>query len=383
MTDEDRERRVLLPDGGENPAEMLDIAGHEDRDRPGEDDAPFGDEAADDGESGDDAADDGESGDDEEAVEDGDGSAAADDGAAGDDDGDPYPDAAAAAEETMDAVLPGEDAVAGGDDEAVEPVEVLVNLAEDGEIDPWDIDVVTVTDKFLDALDGADLRTSGRALFYASVLVRMKGDELLHGSDDEDEEELAPWEEPFAADAGAADDGERPTDFDPVAALEDEMDRRLERKQARGTPETLDELVRELREAERGSWWKRRREYDTSDSPSGFSRGEQTLDYRAADELRVDDEPTEDDVTGTTHEENIEDVIEDVEATLREHYDAGREELLFREIAEAGGSRVQTFLALLFMSHRGSVRLQQDDLFGDLWVQDPTAAAASESAAAD
>ena len=28
-------------------------------------------------------------------------------------------------------------------------------------------------------------------------------------------------------------------------------------------------------------------------------------------------------------------------------------------------------LALLFLSHRGELRLQQDDLFGDLWVQDP------------
>ncbi|WP_227131858.1 segregation and condensation protein A [Halorubellus salinus] len=347
----------LQPDGGNDPASMLDIAGHEDRERPGDADDPFG-------------------ADDDEAD------------AAGAESDDPYPDAAEAAEaagETMDEVMPDEDAMADGDDDEVEPVEVLVTLAENGEIDPWDIDVVTVTDKFLDALDDADLRTSGRALFYASVLVRMKGDELLHGSDDEDEEELAPWEQPFADDPAAAggEGGEAPGDFDPVAALEDEMERRLDRKQARGTPETLDELVRELREAERGSWWKRQREYDTSDSPSGYGRGEQTLDYRSADDFRVDDEPTEADVTGTTHEEDIESVIEDVEATLREHYDAGRDEVLFREVAAAYGSRVQTFLAVLFMSHRGTVRLQQDELFGDLWVQDPNAATVSESAAAD
>jgi segregation and condensation protein A len=353
-----------VPDGGEaDPASMLDIAGHEDRERPSEEDSPFaGDAGADDG-------------------------AASDDGSEGDG-SDPYGDAADAADATaeeMDEVLPDEDAVAEGeDDEEVEPVEVLVNLAENGEIDPWDIDVVRVTDKFLSALDDADLRTSGRALFYASVLVRMKGDELLHGSDDEDEEELAPWEQPFAdgPEAGV-EGGEHPSDFDPVAALEDEMERRLDRKHARGTPETLDELVRELREAERGSWWKRHREYDTSDSPSGYGRGEQTLDYRSADDFRVDDEPTEADVTGTTHEEDIEAVIDEVETTLREHYDAGRDEVLFREVAVAYGSRVQTFLAVLFMSHRGVVRLQQDELFGDLWVQDPRAATAQESAAAD
>jgi len=32
-----------------------------------------------------------------------------------------------------------------------------------------------------------------------------------------------------------------------------------------------------------------------------------------------------------------------------------------------------TYLALLFLSNRGRIRLQQDDLFGDLWVQDPEA----------
>ncbi|WP_323674861.1 ScpA family protein [Halorubellus sp. PRR65] len=345
-------------DGGSDPASMLDIAGHEDRERPGDADDPFG---SDDGGEG------AESG--------------------GDGDADPYADAADAADataETMDEVLPDEDAMVDGDDDEVEPVEVLVTLAENGEIDPWDIDVVRVTEEFLDALDDADLRSSGRALFYASVLVRMKGDELLHGSDDDEEDELEPWEEPFAeGPEGGTEGGERPGDFDPVAALEDEMERRLDRKHARGTPETLDELVRELREAERGSWWKRQREYDTSDSPSGYGRGEQTLDYRSADDFRVDDEPTEADVTGTTHEEDIESVIEDVEATVREHYDAGRDEVLFREVAAAYGSRVQTFLAVLFMSHRGTVRLQQDELFGDLWVQDPNAATASESAAAD
>jgi segregation and condensation protein A len=263
------------------------------------------------------------------------------------------------------------------DDEEVEPVEVLVGLAEDGEIDPWDIDIVEVTDAFLDRLDEGDLRTSGRALFYASVLLRMKGDELL-APDEPDEPEPEPWE---AAMRGGEPDPEQMGD--PVAALEDEIDRRLERRSTRGSPETLDELVRELREAERGSWWKESREYDTSESPSGFQRGTQTLDYRTGDDLRGGGEPTEGDVTGTTHQEDIEDVIEDVRDALRPHYDAGREEVLFAEIDDAGGTTVQTFLAVLFLANRGEVTLQQDDLFGDLWIADASATAASDEAIAD
>ena len=280
----------------------------------------------------------------------------------------------------LDAVLPDEDVVGDSDDDEVEPVELLVQLAKRGEIDPWDIDIMRVTDRFLDALESVDLRTSGRALFYASVLLRMKGDELIHGSDEQEDEEPAPWEQPFA---DAPESPPADPEFDPIEGLEAEMERRLERKHARGTPETLDELVRDLREAERGSWWKEGREYDTSDSPKGFRRGTQTLDYHAGDDRRVDDEPTEDDVTGTTHEEEIEEVIDDVRTALREHYDAGRAEVLFAEIQDSGGSRVLTFLALLFLAHRGQVTLQQDELFGDLWVQDPTASSVSDEAVAD
>jgi segregation and condensation protein A len=44
---------------------------------------------------------------------------------------------------------------------------------------------------------------------------------------------------------------------------------------------------------------------------------------------------------------------------------------------------VETYLALLFLGHRGEVRLQQDELFGDLWVQDPNAMTGSGEVAAD
>lgn len=255
-----------------------------------------------------------------------------------------------------------EDEDGSEDTEEVEPVELLVQLAERGEIEPWDIDIVDVTDTFLAALDDVDLRAGGRALFYASVLLRMKSDVLMDDSDEEsgDWENQDPWNAP-------ADSIPEDGTFD---ALEEEMERRLDRKRARGMPRTLDELVRELRERERGSW-KESRTYDTSDSPRGFTRGTQTLDYRDDDDLRMDDEPTETDVTGTTHGEDIETTIQNVYRALQEQYDRDRDEVLYAEIKAVGGSRVETFLALLFLAHRGQIQLQQDELFSDLWIQNP------------
>jgi len=285
---------------------------------------------------------------------------------------------ARAEQEDVDDLVGDVDEAREDADEEVEPVELLVQLAKEDEIEPWDIDIVAVTDKFLARLDEADLRTGGRALFYASVLLRMKSDALLEEPDEEPEEE--PWDAPMAGGEFAPGDPEAPA-ADPFDALESEIDRRIERKRARGMPRTLDELVRELRERER--WWKESREYDTSGSPSGYDRGEQTLEYRGMDDLRMDEEPTRDEVTANTHQEDIETVIEDVEGVLREQYDAGRDEVLFAEVEGVGSTRVKSFLAVLFLSHRGQVVLRQDDLFGDLWVQDPNADLGADEAIAD
>jgi segregation and condensation protein A len=232
-----------------------------------------------------------------------------------------------------------------------------------------------VTDKFLARLNDSDLRMSARALFYASVLLRMKGDDLL-ADDEPEEDEPEPWEQP---------PGEQPVDGagDPIESLEAEMERRIERKRVRGQPETLDELVHELREAERDKWWKEARTYDTSGSGSAYGRGTQQLDYHTDDGGRMGGEPTEADVTGTAHEEDIESVIDDVRAALREQYEQGREEVLYAEVETAGPSRVMTYLALLFLAHRGEVALRQDELFGDLWVRDTGAVAGTSEVAAD
>ncbi|ERG96364.1 segregation/condensation protein A [Haloquadratum walsbyi] len=282
------------------------------------------------------------------------------------------------------------------DPDTTEPVEVLVQLAEEGEIDPWEIDVVDATDAFLDRLDKTDLRTSGRALFYAAVLLRMKSEALIESDDSTDDPpEPEPWEvaletgtrpmdelqsadiAPMTGDSESNSDSDSSPAVDPVNALEAEMDRRLERKKARGSPETLDELVRELREAERESWWKRCREYDTSDSPSGYQRGTQTLDYHTADNFRAAAEPTAADVTDTAHGEDIETEIETVYSALTEQYEKGRIEVLYAEVADIASTPVTTYLALLFLSHRDKVVLEQTDLFDDLWIQTPNVNAES------
>jgi segregation and condensation protein A len=234
-----------------------------------------------------------------------------------------------------------------------EPIGILVQLAKDGEIDPWDIDIVHVTDRFLAKLDRSDIRTSSRALLYASVLLRLKSDVIFPPDPSPDED---------------ADSNEFyiNSNEDQLLAFETELNRRLSRKRARGSPKTLDDLINELRSAEQTSNWKQTRQYDTSDSPHGFLRGIQRLDYHDGDQFRLDDEPTEQDVIGTAHVEQMEDLIDQLSAIIDAHYSGNILEVFFDDIVPPGASKISFFLAILFMAHRGEIYLSQDELFGDL-----------------
>ncbi len=85
---------------------------------------------------------------------------------------------------------------------AQEAIANLINLAERGEIDPWDVPVISIIDRFLTELglmgetdlpqQEADLPRSGQAFLWASMLVLFKADSLQLL-----EEELVEIEEEF------------------------------------------------------------------------------------------------------------------------------------------------------------------------------------------
>lgn len=236
-----------------------------------------------------------------------------------------------------------------GDRPLEQPIELLVQLADDGEIDPWDLDLLAVTDAFLERIDESDLVVTARTLFYASVLLRMKSDAIVGEREEPIEEVPEPYEEP----AG-----------DPVAVLEAEMDRRLTRKRARGTPTTLAQLIRELRSAERDRFWKQTRSYDTS---GNGRRGPQTLDYRSVDDLHSPGEAV-DEVSDTPHHENLEQVLVPLLEHLTERFET-TPSVAFESVIHLGPSPARVFAALVFLEHRGAVRLNQSELYEPLSIE--------------
>lgn len=75
-------------------------------------------------------------------------------------------------------------------------IALLIDLAERGELDPWDVQVIDVIDRFLSQLQPtrstepgrspyeADLSQSGQAFLYASMLVLLKADTLVRAEVD-------------------------------------------------------------------------------------------------------------------------------------------------------------------------------------------------------
>jgi segregation and condensation protein A len=227
-----------------------------------------------------------------------------------------------------------------------EPVEILVGMAESGEIDPWNIDIVEVTDRFLGELERMkelDLRISGRTLFFASTLLRMKSEYL----EEADEEEEIEFEGDALFDDFGFDADSTFEDFsEPIERLEREIKRRVGRKGKRRRPVTLYELIKELKTAEK---MERRRTRRKSPVP----------------ELLLE----ADDIVSVAHEEDFQDVTETVYASFERMEEDGKDVTTLHALSRGMGRDVRTvYLPLLFLMLEGRLMIWQDEFFGDIYV---------------
>ncbi|WP_048086538.1 segregation/condensation protein A [Ferroglobus placidus] len=210
-------------------------------------------------------------------------------------------------------------------------------MAKKGEIDPWNVDVVEVADKFLEELERArklDLRISGRVLLYAAILVRMKSEilanELLRVEEEEEVEE-EDFEDYYAPDY-------RELDFEDylVEDIEDEVIKSLvatgSRKKRLRRYTTLKDLIEELKKAEE----KRRKK------------------RKVKRERVVKEDPLE-----TPHEENVEEWIREVEKVVFEF--AKKAEIIpFSQIC--GSDIVKSYISILHLAFRKKIEIWQEKI---------------------
>ena len=75
----------------------------------------------------------------------------------------------------------------------VGPIDMLMSLVFAREVDPWNIDIVELTGKYLEQIRRAeelDLRLSGKTYLVAAILLRMQSESFFREEEEEEEAEL-------------------------------------------------------------------------------------------------------------------------------------------------------------------------------------------------
>ena len=210
-------------------------------------------------------------------------------------------------------------------------------MARKGEIDPWNVDVIELADKFLKKLEDAqklDLRISGRVLLYAAILVRMKAEIIT--TESVAQEEIVPDEVEFDA------------FFDMHDAEEEEVVEVLIAPRKRVKRFThLKDLIHELKKAEEVE--KRR-----------FKRKKAEVEQRK----KLDE------TLKIPHEESMEETIAMVENVLRNLLKV-RNVLYFSEIVKGMqiGEVVSYYLSILHLAFRRKIEVHQKELYKDIEIR--------------
>lgn len=237
---------------------------------------------------------------------------------------------------------------------AQDAIALLIDLAQRGEIDPWDIQVVEVFDRVLSELtltQQQNLSRSGQAFLYASMLVLLKADSLVAAANPEveaDELDLHLLDEEF--------------NYQLPLQLEHHLQRRAVAKPPQQRRVTLTELISQLEFMATLVESKTR-----SPRPRKGRRPAASRSMKAIAQL--------------AHQENLSEVAQELEQLLADLWpqlSPQQEWLDFDHLLEFKQDRVGIFWALLFLCAQSKVELSQAEFYQDLQLRPFNLEAAQE-----
>ncbi len=231
-----------------------------------------------------------------------------------------------------------------------EGIEILVQMAKSGKIDPWNIDIIDITDKYLSHLfemKAQNLRATGKTLLFASVLLRLKSN-VLEGNDifDFEEENQDDYE---ISDDEIIDNYELPTNN--VISFNEVLQRRTSVKVNRNRTVTLKDLIRQLEF------------YEMLEKKQSLKQAHE----RAKRRVRSYANLTADDIVNLAHEEFIENSVKSIQSKLEKIFNK-EEKVELHELVSIGMSKISAYIALLFLTAEGKCDLEQDEFYSDLYV---------------
>jgi segregation and condensation protein A len=250
---------------------------------------------------------------------------------------------------------------------AQEAIAILIDLAEQGEIDPWDVRVIEVIDRFLselgllDSRDFSDqhesLSRSGQAFLWASKLVLLKADTLEQMEAEAEEEDSLPEIDEFEAENSAR---------SLPLSLEQYIRRRSSAPPPRRRRVTLQELIEQIQQIAT--------ELEKVSTPNPLRRSARPQSLREATRI----------VTQLAHQENLTEMASELEEFLSlqlPQLAPDKQSIELEELLDGWHQRqacpdsplkrdrVGVFWALLLLSSQSKVELSQTEFYQDLTIQ--------------
>lgn len=248
------------------------------------------------------------------------------------------------------------DSILDNPSDELDGIEVLVQMAKQGKIDPWNIDIADIADKYMLHIAESksnNLRLSGRALFFLAVLLKLKSN-ILVGLDPmqfEIHEEINP-EYDESDDSRFSDDMYYQDYFpDNVIPIEDIIQRRTSVKLNRNRIVTLKDLIRQLEF------------YEQLDKKQAIKNSLERAKRRVRNYANM----SADDIINLAHEEYIESSVKILHENLIKIFEK-EEKVELNTLTLLGLDKISAYIALLFLSAESEFDLEQEEFYSDLYV---------------
>lgn len=233
-------------------------------------------------------------------------------------------------------------------------VEILVNLAKTGKINPWNIDISDITQKFFEKvleMKSANLKVTGRTLLFLAILLKLKSN-ILEGIEFEQfEEPDIQYEDDFSDDWG---DDIAPVEQLPtnnVISLNEVLERRTSVRLNRNRVVTLQDLIKQLEF------------YEQIDKKLSLKN---TLE-RAKRRVRSYAKLSTEDIVSLAHDEYIKDSVDKLHENLIKIFES-EERVNINTLTLLGLDKISVYIGMLFLSADSDYELVQDEFYSDVYV---------------
>ena len=234
----------------------------------------------------------------------------------------------------------------------VDGIEILVSMARQGKIDPWNVDIVEVTDKYLMHLfqsKAQNLRLTGRTLLFAAILLKLKSN-VLEGLDVLDFEPQPEVDLEYDdAPLDYQEDDYIPTNN--VISIDEVLQRRTSVRLNHNRVVTLRDLIRQLEF------------YEMLDKKQSLKNAHERAKRRVQNYAKL----SPDDIINLAHDEYIENGVQRLKANLSEIL-SRQDKIELNELTLLGMDKISAYISLLFLTVESDYDLEQDEFYSDLYV---------------